>query len=125
MRRPDPSVDDSLNRYVLDHYRHLMSEEEREIVTALNFKLKALNSGDPVKSRKLSSARGLVAKPHVKAALEAGYHEARTQIRNRLLADNPDTIALNRCPTCGALCRTPAAKMCVSCGHSWHHQDDV
>ena len=122
MRRPAASFDDELNRYVIDHYRHLMTDDESEIVIALELNLKALQTQNPAASKKLAYARGLVDKPHVKVALDVGYHESRTQIRNRLLEDHADEIVLNRCPNCDALCRTPNARMCVICGHSWNHQ---
>jgi hypothetical protein len=37
-----------------------------------------------------------------------------------LLRDHEDEIFLNYCPQCTELCRTPKARMCVQCGHSWH-----
>lgn len=123
MRRPDANFDDTLNRYVIDYYRHLMTDGETEIITALGLNLKALQTQNPAASKKLAYARGLVDKPHVKAALDAGYHESRTQIRDRLLKDHVDEVVLNRCPKCDALCRTPDARMCVACGHCWHHQE--
>lgn len=125
MQRPDATIDDSLNRYVLDHYRHLITAAENQIVTALGLNLKALNTSSVVASKKLARARGLMAKLHVQAALKAGYHESRTKIRCRLLSDHSGEVRLNRCPQCDALCRTPTSQMCVACGHSWHDQDDA
>ncbi|GAB5404416.1 MAG: hypothetical protein Aurels2KO_26470 [Aureliella sp.] len=119
VRTPLPT-DDELTRYVLDHYRGLLAEQERDIVSAFNLKLKAVYAQNPAISRKLRSARGLVELPHVKAAIDLGYTAARLQIRERVLADHSDTVVLNRCPVCDALCRTPLAKMCPACGHSWH-----
>src|SRR5690606_24790199 len=107
MRRPDASFDDALNRYAFDHYRHLMTDGETEILTAVAVILKAVQTQNPAARKKLAYARGLVEKPHVKAALDAGYHESRIQIRDRLLEDHADEIVLNRCPQCDALCRTP------------------
>ena len=123
MRRPEPSVDDSLTRYVLDHYPHLMTESEAEIVAALRLNLKALQNPNRYASSKLADARGLAEKPHVQAALDAGYNESRLKICTRLLADHADQIVLNRCPNCDALCRTPTSQMCAGCGHSWHSQE--
>jgi hypothetical protein len=41
-----------------------------------------------------------------------------------LLRDHAADIFLNDCPKCSALCRTPLARMCVACGHSWRDKND-
>jgi hypothetical protein len=41
-----------------------------------------------------------------------------------LLRDHAADIFLNYCPKCSALCRTPLARMCVACGHSWRDPND-
>jgi hypothetical protein len=123
MRRPDASFDDTLNRYLLDHFRHLLTEAESEIRTALGLNLKALQIDNPAAAKILAYARGLLEKPHVRDVLDTGCHESRSKIRTRLLNDHPKSIVVNRCPRCSVWCRTPDSRMCVACGHAWDKRE--
>lgn len=118
------TTDDALTRYVLDNYRDLCAGPDADILLGLDLNLKALLSPNHPPSKKLTSLRTLVAKPHVQAAISAGRTASRRAVRERLLAEHRDDIVLNHCPECAALCRTPVARMCVACGHAWHNQND-
>ena len=122
MLRDAPTEDEQLTKYVLDHYRHLCTDTERNILTALNLQLKATKTSNPVIETKLREARVLTDDPIVREAVASGPRIARTAVRNRLLQDHGNEIVLNTCRNCGRLCRTPVAKMCVACGHSWHDE---
>lgn len=37
------------------------------------------------------------------------------------LRNHGDKMQIARCARCGAVLRTPAARQCVRCGHSWFH----
>ena len=41
-------------------------------------------------------------------------------VAKRIMAEAPDKIFFNYCPKCDQLARTPYARQCRHCGHSWH-----
>jgi hypothetical protein len=47
-----------------------------------------------------------------------GYVEFLDQVVARVLREDRLTIVIDRCPKCNAVLRTPAAKLCLWCGHS-------
>ena len=59
-----------------------------------------------------------------RAIASLDYQAAKDAIRDRILARHGTDIVLNRCPVCEKLCRTPKARMCVCCGHTWHVEAD-
>ncbi|TWU01060.1 hypothetical protein Pla52n_44310 [Stieleria varia] len=123
MFESDSSLDDELTRYVLDHYGRYCTEPEDLALRVLNMRLKAEHAQNPVIQRKLSDFRGLELTSEAQDLVAAGRIPTRLAIRERLLRDHADDIFLNYCAECSALCRTPTARMCVSCGHSWHDQN--
>jgi rRNA maturation endonuclease Nob1 len=50
--------------------------------------------------------------------LDPSIEEFRINVAKRVLSDNPQ-FKFNNCPNCGKLARTPEAKQCSHCGHSW------
>jgi hypothetical protein len=56
--------------------------------------------------------------PEVLTLLEDGEVAFRRRMAERILRDHAD-MALNRCPKCEGLCRTPKSKQCFRCGHKW------
>lgn len=123
MFESDSSLDDELTRYVIDHYQRFCTETEDLALRVLNMRLKAEHAQNPVIQRKLAAHRGLPHNADVEVLIAEGRVPARLAIRERLLRDHADDIFLNHCPECRVLCRTPLARMCVACGHSWHKQD--
>ncbi|AKF85429.1 hypothetical protein MFUL124B02_12520 [Myxococcus fulvus 124B02] len=57
--------------------------------------------------------------PQVLALLSEGKEGLARHLERRLLAEHPDTVVINRCPKCGALARTPNARQCRACPHTW------
>lgn len=124
MFESDSSLDDELTRYVLAHYGRYCTESEDLALRVLNMRLKAEHAQNPDIQRKLAEHRGLELTPEVQHLVAAGRVPTRLAIRKRLLRDHAADIFLNYCPKCSALCRTPLARMCVACGHSWRDQND-
>ncbi len=50
-----------------------------------------------------------------------GIENLRNQIAYRMLKDHPEL--LNYCPKCNKLTRTPKARQCRHCHHTWFHED--
>jgi hypothetical protein len=40
-------------------------------------------------------------------------------VAKRIMAETPEKVFFNNCPRCNRLARTPKAKQCRYCGHSW------
>ena len=49
-----------------------------------------------------------------------GYEAYKYRITERIFNEYKDELKLNLCPACGKVARTPLAKQCQCCFHSWH-----
>ena len=114
--------------YVLQHYPNLMTEHEREVLRHLELLYKFRDHGppEPGTAAEIPDLAGPIrrrfsTKPNVIADAQAGWEAARRRITERILSDHPDDVYLNLCPECGALTRTPRARLCLTCGHTWFH----
>ena len=58
----------------------------------------------------------------VLALLANGAERFFVTVRDRILKECKDEVVLNYCPRCGALTRTPKAKICPKCSFSWHEK---
>ena len=56
--------------------------------------------------------------------LSGGELEFYGKVTDRIMAEHPNEIILNRCPKCTALCRTPTACLCPNpdCNHTWFEE---
>lgn len=118
----------TLADYVLQHYPQLMSEHERAVYRHLTmlFKHRDLGPPPPGTAAATEAVEGpfrsrLSDDPAVVADAQAGWDAARERIAERIVGDHPDVVYLNRCTKCSALTRTPTARLCLSCGHTWYH----
>lgn len=116
----DPLDDDALTRYVLGHYRNLLTETEDSALRSINLNFKRLNAESHFAQRKLGDFVERMKSPLVEEMLASGPENCQRNIRDRLLRDHSDQIVLLTCPKCKRLARTPHARMCVHCGHAWH-----
>lgn len=120
------TMDKDLERYVLVYFSHLMTDKESKALRHLNSmgKLDSTNqnSNDQGKERRIKvyKEKGWLSEDdEVLALLDAGDNEFITRTTERILKDNLDKIRINNCPNCGQLARTPHARQCRHCGHSW------
>jgi len=81
---------------------------------------KAQNSDSVNMARILREKWGHQDAPDVVAALAKGAEFFRRKVRERILRDHKDEVFLNKCSSCEKLVKTPRAKLCLWCGHSWH-----
>ncbi len=58
--------------------------------------------------------------PNTLSLLEEGREEFYIKTATRIFQEGPDKIFFNYCPKCKQLARTPYARQCKRCGHSWH-----
>ena len=62
----------------------------------------------------------IIHKPQYDGLLKEGYEVFFTNVAKRILFENESELFLNLCPKCQKLTRTPLAKQCRFCFHSWH-----
>ena len=106
---------DDLSQYVFTHYGRLLTPAER----AAHFGTGLFAVGGPFGPERRSFA-SLSEDAEVRELAALGDVEFRRRVVERVLRDHAAEVVLNRCPACGGLCRTPHARQCLRCGHSWH-----
>jgi hypothetical protein len=47
------------------------------------------------------------------------YDKLEQKVAERMVQQNPSKVFFNNCPKCNKLARTPFARQCRYCGHSW------
>lgn len=52
--------------------------------------------------------------------LKDGYDKFELNVANRILSQSSYKIFFNNCSKCNKLARTPYARQCRHCGHTWH-----
>lgn len=116
----------SVADYVLQHYTPLMTDHERAVYRHLTALYKFRDHGPPASGTAGETAalegvmrRWISDDPAVLGDADAGWDGARENIAQRILRDHADEVYLNHCPACGALTRTPTARLCLTCGHTW------
>lgn len=112
----EPTV---LATYIWEHFQHLMTALEREAGMALSARQKAAAYADPADADMLLRRFGRAHRADINTLLQDGPDAFRGRVRDRLLQAFPDQIAINRCRRCQRIARTPAARLCTWCGHTW------
>lgn len=112
---PPDLVLDEVAKFVFDHHHELLTEGERGLALVHQRRAKAFAHGEPVE--------GLLAwrREHPELAKlvdEVGVGEAMRRAAARVMEEH--RVVLPRCGRCGALLRTPRARLCVGCGLDWH-----
>jgi hypothetical protein len=121
-------MDRDLALYVVTHYSALMTPEERLANRHLATTFKSsdgqsdLKAQDALRREGGPRARWLSDDPAVLRLAAEGLDAFRERVATRILAEHRDDVFLNYCPKCGGLTRTPLAKLCLHCGHSWHRE---
>ena len=107
--------DGHLTWYVINCFGGLMTNAEALAYRAFlgAAKGKASSSPDLWDDTKTSD-------PEALSLMAGGVDAFMLRVRERILRDHPDRVALNRCPRCGGLAMTPKAQQCRWCHHDWH-----
>lgn len=108
-----------LEQYVLTHYSGLFTRLESLGFKAASADEKASNSSGR-QADMLREKWGAENNPEVVAALSKGVESFRRAVYARLMEEHSSEIYVNRCPSCTNVVRTPKAKQCQWCFHSWH-----
>ncbi len=108
-----------LTRYICNHYQSLMTDFERKMIDVIFKRMMAEAANSPEVTRKALEKWGEIDDIKVNEALANGYEAYRRQVRDRLLKEHTNEVFINRCSQCNRIVRTPKAKLCLWCGHSW------
>jgi hypothetical protein len=109
-----------LTKYIWNNYQHLFSRLEQLGVKAVLAEDKATSASSVAMTKLLRERWGAESEPEVMAALSNGTNAFQLRVRERVMRECGDRIFINRCPVCERILRTPRAKQCLWCGHSWH-----
>ena len=104
-----------LDDYVFKYHSDRMLAEESVALSVLWGIEKA-----QLKASAILAAWKHYSDPKVRSLLDAGPQAFYRQTAKRILEEYAGEVALNRCPRCDGLCRTPVARQCPHCFHSWH-----
>ena len=120
-------MDADLALYVVSHYAEFMTDAERRADRHLATTYKSTGGHSDaaaqaaVRGEGGARSRWLSDDPAVRALAADGLDAFRARVAQRILAEHRDAVFLNFCPKCGGLTRTLRAKLCLHCGHAWHH----
>jgi hypothetical protein len=106
--------------FIAHHYQSLMTEPEWLAVRALIVEAQAQVATEGM-ARLLRERYQPTDIPLVRDALQQGWDLFVPRVAARILREASDAVDLNRCPDCGRIPRTPRARQCPWCFHSWHH----
>ncbi len=120
----DYDEDEVLRSYLLRNSRQLWNEFEWRCVHYLDTLQE--KAKDPVHSKGISRELWREwladADEEVREALADGVVGFNERVQQRLLREySRGTLAVNRCPACDRIVRTPQAKQCLWCSHDWHN----
>lgn len=112
---------EDLKRYILNHYSVLLSKEEKLALKHLRHaqKLASQSNTEKVKTIKAYLKIGWISENEIDLTDES-VQRIENDLAESLLKNHYDQISINNCPKCNQLARTPFAKQCRYCGHSWH-----
>ncbi len=107
-----------LEHYIFYYCPELLTKEEHLAHRNLLGLLKIDSTYNEIKKDVLR--RNLISRDRkVLELLENGTEEFYRKAVERVLRSYPKGEFLNLCPKCSALARTPKAKQCPKCFHSW------
>jgi hypothetical protein len=110
-------MDKETARYIINHFGTWMNIEEKQAWKHAIYSSKSRNNP---RMQDLMIERGLMSqRKEVIELLKDGYEAFELQVAERMVRDHPEKVVLNYCPICDKLARTPHAKQCRHCGHSW------
>jgi hypothetical protein len=113
--------------YIIQFFPRLMTKAEGDALRHSNsmFKLLSPEDHDSIESYKARvkffKDRNLITEdPTILSLRNEGREDFYIKTATRIFQETPDKIFFNHCPNCNQLARTPYARQCRHCGHSWH-----
>ena len=130
MRLLGPTVDPrhyadekALTEYVWKHFQHLMTPLELRVGL---YSVPIVSDIDDEKGQWIyahcESAHGHVDDAEVRASFPRDLASFQLQTQRRLMRECADEIFVNRCPECARIVRSPSARLCPWCKHTWRSQ---
>ena len=113
--------DCELTDYVWHNYSHLLTRQESRVWKAVIIEQKAEATSQKM-ARFLRERWGGINDPDVADALRNGFEAYRRAVRERILSQHSDEVAINRCARCSRIVARPKSKQCLWCGHDWHER---
>lgn len=115
---PAAKPDRETARYIFNYFGELLTSLEWK--ARMHFFSLEKNPHGSAAREEFFRERGLLSSdPEVLDLLKDGYGNFELKAAERILEQHRDAIFLNNCPQCNKLARTPKAKQCRHCGHSW------
>lgn len=119
-------MDKETASYIRTYFSQLMTEDEQ---LALRYHIYTYKAKDNPRMLEIMTERGWISERHeIIEFLKDGYDEFELSVARRIMKESPEKVFLNNCLKCNMLARTPFAKQCRHCCHSWHdatiHQDE-
>jgi hypothetical protein len=110
----------------MDYYSRFMTSKEvaamKHSITSQKFSKTTATNVTDSRSGFFAEKGWLSSDSEVLELIKDGIEAFRIKTATRIVKDNPGKVYFNNCPKCERLARTPNAKQCRYCGHSWHSQ---
>ncbi|MBI3233097.1 MAG: hypothetical protein HYZ42_03500 [Bacteroidetes bacterium] len=110
-------------RYIIRHFPNLLTGAEKMAIkhTTSLHKIENSQYNNPNKIKIYLDQGWLTTDQNILDLLKDGYDSFELNVAYRIISQNPEKIFFNNCPKCDKLARTPYARQCRFCGHSWHN----
>lgn len=115
-------MDNETAKYIINYFSNLLTSAEKVAIkhTTSIRKLEHSTSDNSNLTRVYKEKGWFTSDPNVLDLLKDGYEQFELNVANRILLQNESGVFFNNCPKCDKLARTPYARQCRHCGHSWH-----
>ena len=116
------NLDNETAKYIIRYFSNLLTSAEKMAIkhTTSIYQLEPSTSGNLNLTKIFRENGWLTSEQSVLDLLKDGYENFELNIANRIIDQNPNRVFFNHCPKCNKLSRTPYARQCIHCGHSWH-----
>lgn len=106
-------------RYIAQYCTEFMTPKEKAASNHYIAQVKFLKYKDRSKSASDAYSNMASDDPEVIELLKDGYDKFQDRFAQRIYDEHLNELNINRCPKCNGVTRTPQAKQCRYCGHSW------
>jgi hypothetical protein len=109
-------------KYIIRYFFELLTSNEKMAISHARNALRLHHStSDTTDLARIYAEKGWLTKDQsVLDLLKDGYRNFEMNVANRIMSESEDKVFFNNCLNCGKLVRTPYARQCQHCGHSWH-----
>ncbi len=113
-------MDQETAKYIFQYFSNLLTDQEKMAIKH-TLSMDKLRDSSNTNLTSIYKAKGWITDDQtVLDLLKDGPEAFEMTAAKRILAEAPDKIFFNFCLKCDQLARTPYARQCRHCGHSWH-----